>query len=776
MITEDYDYNYDFKKNLRISDEFDKSKIKYLLMVTGIIVIIALLFIIIFLFKEALGWFKDHNLSELLFGTTWNPSGQPPPPQFGAAPIIYASIAVTIGAMLFAIPLGIASAIYIAEIAPFRIKRVLKSTIELLAGIPSVVYGYFGLTILTQWIKMGLKLNSGSSWLAASILLGIMALPIIISVSEDAISSVPIEYKEASLGLGATKWQTIKKILLPSASSGITAAIILGIGRAIGETMAVMMVAGNTATFPSPLWDVTDTIRTITATLGFETKEITGGSWYHALFMLALILFIITLFINLSARAIMKKMNQKFHPKSVDNPKNHHKIAQINLLKEADKAERAKLNKSCEEPINHDNNLGLKSNHADNGSQPKNVSIKDSKRSNNSDAKNDKDSLRAINTAKLKVYLIKIFIPKFLAKMFKKSSLSSHGSTRTTFNSASIPTSDFKYKFTSKFKIIGALAITYLFIFFMAVILYRIFGTLPLLGTLIIIVVYKLVIDKINNNIKQNIAFAFITLGMVIVIIFLVIIITGIVLEGLPVLNFQFIFGQIENKGTAGGILPPLLGTIWLILGTMIIAVPLGIAAAIYLAEYTNDESRLNQLIHIAIDNLNGTPSIIFGLFGMILFLIILGGKPSYLWGIIIMTLMILPTIIRISEEAIKSVPVSLKEAAYAMGASKWETIKTIVVPTAKPTIITGIILSMGRIAGETAPIMFVAVAFTMRFHPIPWLFNPIQVLSYHLFYLSTEIPGGKDFAGGTALVLMLLVIVLFGIASIVRYKYEKQK
>ena len=153
--------------------------------------------------------------------------------------------------MVFAVPLSIGCAIYISELASPRMKTILKPAIELLAGIPSVVYGFFGLIVLTNFIRITFDIPTGNTWLAASVLLGIMALPTIVSVSEDAISSVPREFREGSLAIGATRWQTISRVIVPAALSGIAAAIILGIGRAIGETMAVLMVAGNTAIIPT---------------------------------------------------------------------------------------------------------------------------------------------------------------------------------------------------------------------------------------------------------------------------------------------------------------------------------------------------------------------------------------------------------------------------------------------------------------------------------------------------------------------------------------------
>ena len=253
--------------------------------------------------------FRQIGFFNLVFGQTWNPTGAYP--SYGAFPLIVGTILVTAGALVIAVPLGIGSAIYIAELADKRVKSVIKPAIELLAAIPSVVYGFFGLIVLTNWLRVTFEIPSGQTWLAGSILLGIMALPTIISVAEDAISAVPREYREGSLAIGANRWQTISRVIVPGALSGITAAIILGMGRAIGETMAVLMVCGNAAVIPSPIWNVLSPIRTLTATLGIEMGEVPVGSLhYQSLFAVAVILLGMTLAVNLLATRILQRIRQ----------------------------------------------------------------------------------------------------------------------------------------------------------------------------------------------------------------------------------------------------------------------------------------------------------------------------------------------------------------------------------------------------------------------------------------------------------------------------------
>ena len=283
--------------------------IKTLFFCTASFAVVVVTFILLFLLRDGYPIFVDVGIIPFLFGDTWAPTAVEP--LYGILPLIVGTLLVTIGAIVFAVPLSIGCAIYVSELASPRVKSVLKPAIELLAGIPSVVYGFFGLIVLTDFIRVTFDVPTGETWLAASILLGIMALPTIISVSEDAISAVPREFKEGSLAIGATRWQTISKVIVPAALSGIAAAIILGIGRAIGETMAVMMVAGNAAVIPDPIWNVLSPIRTLTATLGIEMGEVSVGSeHYSALFGIAVVLLIITLIINLSAVAILRHLKE----------------------------------------------------------------------------------------------------------------------------------------------------------------------------------------------------------------------------------------------------------------------------------------------------------------------------------------------------------------------------------------------------------------------------------------------------------------------------------
>jgi phosphate transport system permease protein len=251
------------------------------------------------------------TVSEFLGGEEWFPTAQPAA-QLGVMPLILGTLWVSLGAILLALPLGLATAIYMSEIANDRVRNIMKPVIELLAGIPSVVYGFFGLVIIVPLIQTTFDLPVGETGLAGSIILGIMALPTIITISEDAMRNTPRAMKEASLALGASKWQTIYKVVIPYSISGITAGAILGIGRAIGETMAVLMVTGNAAVIPH---SILEPVRTIPATIAAELGEApNGGLHFNALFALGCILFLITLFINLTVEFISNR--RKYNKRS----------------------------------------------------------------------------------------------------------------------------------------------------------------------------------------------------------------------------------------------------------------------------------------------------------------------------------------------------------------------------------------------------------------------------------------------------------------------------
>jgi phosphate transport system permease protein len=618
----------------------------WLLFLCAISATAAVCFILLFLAGDAVAILREAGPLAFLAGPVWDPTGSPP--AFGTLPLVVGTLLVTAGAMLIAIPLSVGCAVFVAELASPRVRAVVKPTIELLAGIPSVVYGFFGLVVLSDWLRVAFDLESGLTWLAGSLLLGIMALPTITSVSEDAIAAVPREFREGSLALGATRWQTIRQVVVPAALSGITAAVILGMGRAIGETMAVLMVTGNAAVIPSPFWNVFSPVRTLTGTLGIEMGEVpTGSPHYHALFGVAVLLLVITLLVNSVAALVLGGIRASYRPDGRTHP------------------------------------------------------------------------------------------GRFRASLEKIRPLATGAGALAAFAACN--------------------AIT---------------GIIPALAIAAALAAVLLLMRRITPRTGQAVAFAFVYGCTAIVIAILAIILWNILSGGIPALSWDFLTRSPRDLGRAGGIFPAIVGTLYLVLGAIGIALPLGIGAAIYLVEYTRG-GRLVRVIRTGVDLLNGTPSIVFGLFGFAFLVLFLGLGISLIAGQVTLALMVLPTVIRTTEEAIKSVPQSIREGSLALGATRWQTVRRVVLPPAMPGVLTGAILSIGRAAGETAPIMFTAVVFSQRFLPGS-LLDPVMALPYHLFILATNVPGARENQYGTALVLLLVVIGFYSLAIAIRTHYRK--
>lgn len=271
--------------------------VETLIRVLGFSTVAFVFLIFLFLLREGMPAFFAVDAANL-FGVRWYPTFD----LFGALPLILGSVLVTLTAIAIALPLGLATAVFVREVAPGWARALLKPMIEVLAGIPSVVLGFFGVTVLAPLVRQTLGLPTGLSAFTGALILAYMALPTLISVAEDALDAVPKSYRDAALAMGATHWQTIWRVVVPAARSGILTAVMLGMGRAIGETMAVMMVTGNAARLPLSLDALFRPIRTMTATIAAEMGEVAQGSThYHVLFGIGIILFLLTFAINLTA-------------------------------------------------------------------------------------------------------------------------------------------------------------------------------------------------------------------------------------------------------------------------------------------------------------------------------------------------------------------------------------------------------------------------------------------------------------------------------------------
>lgn len=277
-----------------------------LLLVVASTCVLAVLFIFVFIIKEALPFFTAGRAGEMFTSTRWYPSAEPP--VFGAWAMVLGSVYVTLGALAIAVPIGLLAAVFLSDIVPFGLRQVIKPVIELLAAIPSVAYGFFAVLVLAPWMQEHLKLPTGTNALNASLILAAMAIPTIVSISEDALSATGRNVREGAYALGATRAEMLIGVVIPAARSGILAAVILGMMRAVGETMVVWMASGNASQIPSPWWDITQSVRTMTATIAGEMGETVKNSLhYHGLFAIGLALLAITFALNIVSESLLAR-------------------------------------------------------------------------------------------------------------------------------------------------------------------------------------------------------------------------------------------------------------------------------------------------------------------------------------------------------------------------------------------------------------------------------------------------------------------------------------
>jgi phosphate transport system permease protein len=280
--------------------------------------VLAVMAIFYFVIQESLPFFFQGSfreslarITQFITSTSWYPQNTENP-EFGSLAIIVGSLYVTICSLVIAVPIGVLAAVFLSDIAPFSLRQICKPIIEILAAIPSVAYGVFAVMVVAPWMQKTLGFNTGTNALNASLILSIMALPTIISVAEDALSAIGRDIREASYGLGATRAETMIKVVIPAAHSGIIAAVILGMMRAIGETMVVWMASGNSSQIPSPWWDLSQSVRTMTATIAGELGEVPKDTdHYYVLFAIGLLLLIFTFCLNMTSEFFMTQFKKK---------------------------------------------------------------------------------------------------------------------------------------------------------------------------------------------------------------------------------------------------------------------------------------------------------------------------------------------------------------------------------------------------------------------------------------------------------------------------------
>lgn len=548
--------------------------------------VIAVISIFGFLLVRSLPALQKIGVRELLGGTEWTPdrldrfdslrlSGS-----YGMLPMIVGSACATLGALLVGGVAGYFTAVFLAFFCPVSFKRPFSLVIHLLAGIPSVVYGFFGIAVVLPMLSR-IAPNNGSGLLAVSLILGLMILPTVVSLSHTALYAVPRSYYDASVSLGATHTETVFRVMIPAARSGIGASLILGVGRALGETMAVVMVAGNAPIFPVGAFG---SFRTMTANIvmemGYAGEVQEGALVACGVILLAFILLINLLFSGLARRAVTDRVGQ------------------------------------------------------------------------------------------------------------------SMGTSRA----------------------------------------HRYLAPLPRIG--------------------KGLAYSFGFLSALALALIL-----GFILgKGLPPLlsDPHILFGKYEFGSDRITILPALLVTLMALVASILIAVPIGIMTAVYLCEYARQNSRLAHVLRIAIDVLGGVPSIVYGLFGMIAFLPLLGGSSSILAGSLTISMMLLPTVVRSTEESLRAVPDTLRAGSLALGAGKVRTVVRIVIPAALPGILSAVVLSMGRVISESAPFLY-TMGSVISALPKSYLDSGAS-LAVALYQLSGE-GWYLEEAYATAAILILLVL-----------------
>jgi phosphate ABC transporter permease subunit PstA/phosphate ABC transporter permease protein PstC len=588
--------------------------------------------------------FPGVTVTEFVTSTEWVPSGTDP--KFGLYPLFADTMLITGGTILLAGPIGIAAALFLSEYAPMRVRTFAKPIVELLAGIPSIVYGFFALFTIGPVVRDIFPEATYFNALQAIIVMTFMVLPIIVSISDDSLKAVPQHLREASLAMGATKWETSFKVVIPAASSGIAASILLGIARAIGETMVVTLAAGSIA---GGNWSFLGEVQTMTSYIAqTATGDIPPGTAQaEAAFAVGLALFIITFIINrIAGRVVLR-------------------VKKGSIVKK----EPSKLQKFVQRKVIH-----------------------------------------------------KIRKPIVL-----------EGDTGSL--SSKIRKIDRSVRYIDKEK----------------------------LGS-------NLRIRKVKGYFGVSIT----ALSLVLAFAFLVYLLFDTFTQGIGVISWDFLTSEPGWRETEASIMPAITGSVFLMLLTMVFAVPLAVATAVYFNEIAKD-TWYTRFLRRLIQNLAGVPSIVFGLVGLAIFVRLFNFGTSLLAGSLTLALMIMPIIVVASEEALKSVPEGFREAARGVGATRWQTVKHHVLPNAVPGIITGSILALSRAIGETAPILFIGAIFSKT--APGGIMDGFVALPLTIFFWSRHAnPSYWDFASGTILVLLVILLTMNGIAIFIRYRSQKRR
>ena len=605
--------------------------LKNLFLTCACVAVLAVILIFVFTFWKAIPVITDIGLGEF-FGLTWAPTEG----RYGILALLAGSGIVTVGSLAIGVPLAVGCAVFLTEIAGKRLAGIVSTAVDLLAGVPSVVYGFFGLVILRPLVA-GLTGGLGFGALTVWLVLAIMIVPTITTLTMDALRSIPMGIREASFAMGATRWQTIYKVVLPAAKMGIVNAVVLGMGRAIGETMAVLMVVGNAPVIPG---GIASPLSTITSQIALDMGY-SSGLHRSALFGMGVVLFIISASLVGIVRAVSSARES-------GRGRSRHRRA-----KAADRAVVAG---------------GVNFDHAEAPAEhaPAQALTADDVTPVTGAVTEAREGSRAR-------------IKRLLAEGAKGGG---------------------------------------------------------------------------NKNRTNDLMLGVFRAAGIVTAAVLVVIIAFVAVNGLPVMSLDFIFGWPEGVNAEGGIFPTIVSTLYVTALAMLICTPIAVLAAVYLAEYAK-QGRLVTFIRYAADTLSSVPSIVMGLFGYAMFVEAMGFGLSMLSAALALALMMMPIVMRTTEEAIRAVPRYIRWGAYGLGATKWQVVSKIVLPSAFPRIATGIVLAIGRAIGETAVVLYtMGQAINLPLTPL----DSGRPMTIHLYQLANE-GINMQAAYGTALMLMLMIL-----------------
>lgn len=605
--------------------------LKNLFLTCACVAVLAVILIFVFTFWKAIPVITDIGLGEF-FGLTWAPTEG----RYGILALLAGSGIVTVGSLAIGVPLAVGCAVFLTEIAGKRLAGIVSTAVDLLAGVPSVVYGFFGLVILRPLVA-GLTGGLGFGALTVWLVLAIMIVPTITTLTMDALRSIPMGIREASFAMGATRWQTIYKVVLPAAKMGIVNAVVLGMGRAIGETMAVLMVVGNAPVIPG---GIASPLSTITSQIALDMGY-SSGLHRSALFGMGVVLFIISASLVGIVRAVSSAR---------ESGRGH---SRRRRAKAADRAVVAG---------------GVNFDHAEAPAEhaPAQTLTADDVTPVTGAVTEAREGSRAR-------------IKRLLAEGAKGGG---------------------------------------------------------------------------NKNRTNDLMLGAFRAAGIVTAAVLVVIIAFVAVNGLPVMSLDFIFGWPEGVNAEGGIFPTIVSTLYVTALAMLICTPIAVLAAVYLAEYAK-QGRLVTFIRYAADTLSSVPSIVMGLFGYAMFVEAMGFGLSMLSAALALALMMMPIVMRTTEEAIRAVPRYIRWGAYGLGATKWQVVSKIVLPSAFPRIATGIVLAIGRAIGETAVVLYtMGQAINLPLTPL----DSGRPMTIHLYQLANE-GINMQAAYGTALLLMLMIL-----------------